>query len=82
MTVYVSLPQVPLTLKYEEGLDQVVQHFQQMVTDRSVHRYEWADGQAIVINFGVVQSMTFSEGHRSLEVSELHRGVVAMVDTE
>lgn len=80
MTVYVSLPQIPLTLKFEEDLDTVVTRFQQLIRDGEVHRYEFTENQAVVVNYGVISSVTFSEGPRTLEVSELHRGLSARLD--
>lgn len=79
MTVYVSIPQVPLTLKFEEAFNDVVAHFQDLVNSASVHRYEFDAGQAVLINFAVIAAMSFSEGHRTLEVSELHRGLAATI---
>src|SRR4051794_26889131 len=81
MTVYVSLPQVPLTLKFEESHDEVLDHFQTLIEDGSVHRYALADGQSLIINYGVVAAATLNEGHRTLEVSEMHRGVQARITT-
>ncbi|MDD7966351.1 hypothetical protein [Actinomycetospora lemnae] len=80
MTVYVSLPQIPLTLKFEEDLDAVVTRFQQLVRDGEVHRYAFTDNQAVLVNYGVIASATFSEGPRTLEVSELNRGLSARLD--
>lgn len=80
MTVYVSLPQIPLTLKFEEDLDTVVTRFQQLIHDREVHRYTFTDNQAVLVNYGVIASATFSEGPRTLEVSELNRGLSARLD--
>lgn len=81
MTVYVSLPQVPLTLKFEESHDEVLDHFQTLIEDGSVHRYALADGQSLIVNYGVVAAATLNEGHRTLEVSEMHRGVQARITT-
>lgn len=80
MTVYVSLPQIPLTLKFEEDLESVVSRFQQLITDGEVHRYAFTDNQAVLVNYGVIASATFSEGPRTLEVSELNRGLSARLD--
>jgi hypothetical protein len=80
VTVYVSLPQIPLTLKFEEDLDTVVTRFQQLIRDGEVHRYAFADTQAVIVNYGVIASATFSEGPRTLEVSELNRGLSARID--
>lgn len=79
MTVYVSLPQVPLTLKFEEPHDEVLDHFQTLIEDGSIHRYEFEDGQSVIVNYGVIQAVTVSAGHRTLEVSELHRGLKAQI---
>ena len=79
MTVYVSLPQIPLTLKFEESFGAVADHFQELVSTGSVHRYEFAEGQSVVVNYAVVACLTISEGHRTLEVSELHRGLQATI---
>lgn len=80
MTVYVSLPQIPLTLKFEEDFEAVVGHFQELISGGEVHRYLFADGQAVLVNYGVIASATFSEGPRTLEVSELNRGLAARID--
>jgi hypothetical protein len=80
MTVYVSVPQIPLTLKFEEGLEAVVSRFTQIINDGEVHRYTFTDHQAVLVNYGVIASVTFSEGPRTLEVSELNRGLAARLD--
>lgn len=80
MTVYVSLPQIPLTLKFEEDLGAVMDRFHQLISDGEVHRYVLADHQAVLVNYGVIASATFSEGPRTLEVSELNRGLAARLD--
>lgn len=79
MTVYVSLPQVPLTLKFEEAHDEVVTHFQDLIESGSVHRYEFDEGQSVIVNFGVIAAVSVNDGHRVLEVSELHRGLRATI---
>ncbi|MFC5141800.1 hypothetical protein ACFPK1_26440 [Actinomycetospora rhizophila] len=80
MTVYVSLPQIPLTLKFEEDLGAVVDRFHQLITDGEVHRYALSENQAVLVNYGVIASATFSEGPRTLEVTELNRGLSARLD--
>lgn len=80
MTVYVSLPQIPLTLKFEEDLGTVVDRFHQLISDGEVHRYTLSENQAVLVNYGVIASVTFSEGPRTLEVSELNRGLSARLD--
>jgi len=80
VTVYVSLPQIPLTLKFEEELDAVVDRFHQLINDGEVHRYALSENQAVLVNYGVIASATFSEGPRTLEVSELNRGLAARLD--
>ncbi|WP_433784945.1 hypothetical protein ACQPX6_01470 [Actinomycetospora sp. CA-101289] len=80
MTVYVSVPQIPLTLKFEEGLDAVMARFTQIINDGEVHRYAFTENQAVLVNYGVIASVTFSEGPRTLEVSELNRGLSARLD--
>lgn len=80
MTVYVSLPQIPLTLKFEEDLESVVARFTELISEGEVHRYRLADSQAVLVNYGVIASATFSEGPRTLEVSELNRGLAARLD--
>jgi hypothetical protein len=81
VTVYVSLPQVPLTLKFEEPHDEVLDHFQSLIEDGSVHRYALADGQSLIVNYGVIAAATLNDGHRTLEVAEMHRGVQARITT-
>jgi hypothetical protein len=80
MTVYVSVPQIPLTLKFEEPLDAVVSRFTQIINDGEVHRYAFTDTQTVMVNYGVIASVTFAEGPRTLEVSELNRGLAARLD--
>ncbi|MEJ2863341.1 hypothetical protein [Actinomycetospora flava] len=80
MTVYVSLPQIPLTLKFEEELGAVMDRFHQLVRDGEVHRYVLDQTSAVLVNYGVIASVTFSEGPRTLEVSELNRGLAARLD--
>jgi hypothetical protein len=80
VTVYVSLPQIPLTLKFEEDLETVVTRFHQLISDGEVHRYFPSDTQSVLVNYGVIASATFSEGPRTLEVSELNRGLSARID--
>lgn len=80
MTVYVSVPQIPLTLKFEEDLAPVVERFTQMITEGEVHRYAFTDNQSVLVNYKVISSITFSEGPRTLEVSELNRGLSASLD--
>ena len=80
MTVYVSVPQIPLTLKFEEDLESVVARFTQIINDGEVHRYTFAENQTILVNYGVIASVTFSAGPRTLEVSELNRGLAARLD--
>jgi hypothetical protein len=80
VTVYVSVPQIPLTLKFEEGLEAVVTRFTQIINDGEVQRYAFAENQTILVNYGVIASVTFSEGPRTLEVSELNRGLTATLD--
>ena len=45
-----------------------------------MHRYAFADNQVVLVNYGVIASVTFSEGPRTLEVSELNRGLAARLD--
>lgn len=80
MTVYVSLPQIPLTLKFEEELDAVVTRFTQLITEGEVQRYAFTENQTVLVNYGVIASVTFSEGPRTLEVSEMNRGLAARLD--
>jgi hypothetical protein len=80
VTVYVSVPQIPLTLKFEEDLKAVVARFTEIINEGEVHRYAFADNQVVLVNYGVIASVTFSEGARTLEVSELNRGLTATLD--
>lgn len=82
MTVYVSIPQIPITLKFEEPIDDVGEHFRQLLEAGSIHRYEFDEGQEVVVNYGVIASLTLSEGRRALEVAELHRGLRASIARE
>jgi hypothetical protein len=75
MTVYVSLPQFPLTLKYEEPLEEVARHLQGLVEEAKVHRIQVNDESIILVNFGVIESITVTEGSRTLELEELNRGL-------
>lgn len=81
MTVYVSLPQFPLTLKYEEPVEEVAKHLQGLVEEAKVHRVRVSDDSMILLNFAVVESITLTEGARTLELSELHRGLSTSTQT-
>ena len=82
MTTYVHLPQVPLTLKFEEPHADVLAHFQGLVSSGEVHRYHVGDGQSVIVNYAVVAAVTVSETHRALDVSELHRGLKATISSD
>ena len=75
MTVYVSLPQFPLTLKYEEPLEEVARHLQGLVEEAKVHRVQVDDESIILLNFGVIESITVTAGSRTLELEELNYGL-------
>jgi hypothetical protein len=77
MTVYVSLPQFPLTLKYEEPIAEVVEHLQGLIEGAKVHQVKLEDGSMILINFAVIEAITLNEGRRTLELEELNRGLSA-----
>jgi|1185.fasta_scaffold985927_2 hypothetical protein len=81
MTVYVSLPQFPLTLKYEEPMEEVARHLQGLVEEAKVHRVQVSDESMVLLNFGVIESITLSEGARTLEVEELNRGLSTSTQT-
>jgi hypothetical protein len=57
-----------------------VTRFHQLISDGEVHRYFPSDTQSVLVNYGVIASATFSEGPRTLEVSELNRGLSARID--
>lgn len=75
MTVYVSLPQFPLTLKYEEPITEVADHLTSLIEGAGVHRVIVEDGSIVLINFAVIESITLNEGRRTLELEELNRGL-------
>jgi hypothetical protein len=75
MTVYVSLPQFPLTLKYEEPMEDVARHLQGLVEEAKVHRVQVSDESMVLLNFGVIEAVTLCEGPRTLELEELNRGL-------
>ena len=79
MTTYVHVAQIPLTLKFEEPHDAVLDHFRELITNGAVHRYEVGPDSSVVVNYGVVAALTVTEGHRALDVSELHRGLPATI---
>jgi hypothetical protein len=81
MTVYVSLPQFPLTLKYEEPMEDVARHLQGLVEEAKVHRVQVSDDSLVLLNFGVIESITLSEGPRTLEVEELNRALSTSTQT-
>jgi hypothetical protein len=81
MTVYVSLPQFPLTLKYEEPMEDVAQHLQGLVEEAKVHRVQVNDDSMVLLNFGVIESITLSEGARTLELEEMNRGLSTSTQT-
>ena len=70
MTVYVSLPQFPLTLKYEETIDEVADHLTALIEGSKV----------VLLNFAVVESISLNEGKRTLEVAELNRALTAQIE--
>jgi hypothetical protein len=75
MTVYVSLPQFPLTLKYEEPMEDVARHLQGLVEEAKVHRIQVSDDSMVLLNFGVIEAISLSDGPRTLELEELNRGL-------
>ena len=77
MTVYVSVPQVPLGLRFEEPFEDVVDHFHSLVANGTPYRYDCGDGQVVLVNYGVIAAVTVSEGVRTFEVGELHRAIDA-----
>lgn len=79
MTTYVHLPQVPLTLKFEEPHDRVRDHLRSLVAGAEVHRYEVGAESSVIVNYAVIAAVTVTEGHRALDVSELHRGLPAAI---
>ena len=81
MTVYVSLPQIPLTLKFEEPMEEVASHLQGLVENAKVHRYHLDNGAMVLLNWGVIESLTLNEGPRTLELDEVNRGLKASIDT-
>ncbi len=81
MTVYVSLPQFPLTLKYEEPLEEVARHLQGLVEEAKVHRLQVNDESMVLVNFAVVESITLAEGARTLELTELNRALSTSTQT-
>jgi hypothetical protein len=81
MTVYVSLPQFPLTLKYEEPMEEVARHLQGLIEEAKVHRLQVNDESIILVNFGVIESITLTEGARTLELEELNRGLSTSTQT-
>jgi hypothetical protein len=81
MTVYVSLAQFPLTLKYEEPIEDVARHLQGLVEEAKVHRVQVNDESMVLLNFGVIESITLSEGPRTLELEELNRGLSTSTQT-
>ncbi|WP_433799466.1 hypothetical protein [Actinomycetospora sp. CA-084318] len=81
MTVYVSLPQIPLTLKFEEPMDEVASHLHELVENAKVLRYRTDSGAMVLINWGVIESLTLNEGPRTLELDEINRGLKASIET-
>lgn len=81
MTVYVSLPQFPLTLKYEESMEEVARHLQGLIEDAKVHRVQVNDESIILVNFAVIESVTLTEGTRTVELEELNRGLPTSTQT-
>ena len=61
MTTYVHVAQIPLTLKFEEPHDAVLDHFRELISSGAVHRYEVAPESSVVVNYGVVAAVTVSE---------------------
>ncbi|HEY2191790.1 MAG TPA: hypothetical protein VGH76_05740 [Actinomycetospora sp.] len=81
MTVYVSLPQFPLTLKYEEPMEEVARHLQGLIEEAKVHRVQVNEESIILLNFGVIESITLTEGSRTIELEELNRGLSTSTQT-
>ena len=81
MTVYVSLPQFPLTLKYEEPMEEVARHLQGLIEEAKVHRLQVNDESMVLVNFAVIESVTLTEGARTLELEELNRGLSTSTQT-
>jgi hypothetical protein len=81
MTVYVSLPQFPLTLKYEEPIAAVADHLSALIEGAKVHRVVLEDGSMVLLNFAVIESISLNEGKRTLELSELNRALIAQIES-
>jgi hypothetical protein len=81
MTVYVSLPQFPLTLKYEESIAEVADHLSALIEGAKVHRVVLEDGSMVLLNFAVVESISLNEGKRTLELAELNRALIAKIES-
>lgn len=79
MTVYVSLPELPLGLRFEEPFDEVVEHIRGLLQNAEVRRYETGEGRAVLVSYGVVSAVTIGEGHRVYEISEQVKAVEASI---
>jgi hypothetical protein len=79
MTVYVSLPQFPLTLKYEEPIDDVADHLSALIEGAKVDRVVLEDGSMVLLNFAVIESISLNEGKRTLELEELNRALTTSI---
>jgi hypothetical protein len=81
MTVYVSLPQFPLTLKYEEPIADVADHLTALIEGAKVHRVALDDGTMVLLNFAVVESISLNEGKRTFELAELNRALEVSIES-
>lgn len=75
MAVYVSLPQIPLGLRFEEPLDDVVERFRQLIDDGTVCRFAHGPDTAVLVNFAVQASAIFSEGHSLTTPDDIHKAI-------
>ena len=81
MTVYVSLPQFPLTLKYEEPITEVADHLTALIEGAKVYRVMLEDGAMVLLNFAVVESISLNEGKRTFELAELNRALEVSIES-
>ena len=49
--------------------------------EAKVHRVQVSDDSMVLLNFGVIASITLSEGPRTLELEELNRGLITSTRT-
>lgn len=75
VAVYVSLPQIPLALRFEDPFDEVVERFRELIDNGTVCRFEHGAGTAVLVNFAVQASAILAEGHSLTAPDDIHKAI-------